>query len=233
MHVTRGALWSAAEPVTARADRRALAERSGAIAVDMEAAAVAGVAARANLPFAAVKAICDPLERELPVAAIRAFAGTNGALEPHLLPRLLLGGPALWLDLARLARDFAAARRALAAAANIALHDRIAAWTGRFWSAAPTVSSVRPSCARCGGTVTRCARWCGLAAISQISTGSMSRSCTATCSIPLRCNARCRVARGCSTWPPITACGRVTRARSAGPTCAAPTTSCSRARARA
>ncbi len=127
MHVTRGALWSAAEPVTARADRRALAERSGAIAVDMEAAAVAGVAARANLPFAAVKAICDPLERELPVAAIRAFAGTNGALEPHLLPRLLLGGPALWLDLARLARDFAAARRALAAAANIALHDRIAA----------------------------------------------------------------------------------------------------------
>ena len=47
------------------AERRALASSTGALAVDMESAAVADVARRHALPWAAVRAISDVAERDL------------------------------------------------------------------------------------------------------------------------------------------------------------------------
>ena len=76
---------------------------------------MARVAARHHLPFAVLRAICDPAERDLPPAALVALdqAGAIGlwrvlvslARAPQQLPGLLA-----------LARDAAAARRALLAA---------------------------------------------------------------------------------------------------------------------
>jgi len=53
LRVRRGVLWSAPQPIATAADKQALAARSGAVAVDMEAAPIAAVAARAKLPVAA------------------------------------------------------------------------------------------------------------------------------------------------------------------------------------
>jgi len=101
--------------VATAADKRALFLATGACALDLESGAVARVAARHHLPFAVLRAICDPAERYLPPAALVALdqAGAIGlwrvlvslARAPQQLPGLLA-----------LARDAAAARRALLAA---------------------------------------------------------------------------------------------------------------------
>lgn len=115
----RGVLWSAEQPVATRADKRALAERTGAVAVDMEAAAVAAVAARANLPFVAVKAICDPLDRELPERIVHAL-GVESGFSLDMLSAIAFGGPGTWSAARELARDFSRARHALQAASRLA-----------------------------------------------------------------------------------------------------------------
>lgn len=68
-------------PVTTTAAKRALAERTGAAAVDMESAAVARVAAKAGVPFLVVRAVADPVARGLPAAALAAV-GPGGRVRP-------------------------------------------------------------------------------------------------------------------------------------------------------
>jgi nucleoside phosphorylase len=60
----RGALVSVSRAVLDEAERGALHARTGAIAVDMEAAAIAGVARRAGIPLAVVKAATDRADSE-------------------------------------------------------------------------------------------------------------------------------------------------------------------------
>lgn len=127
LRVREGALWSAAEPLANEADKRALAERSGAIAVDMEAASIAAVAARAGLPFVAVKAICDPLGRELPQRVLRALDGGSGGPSWRMLSTIAFGGPPVWNAVCSLAQDFSQARRALTSAARLATRACVAA----------------------------------------------------------------------------------------------------------
>ncbi len=120
LRIHRGALWSTPQPVATRLEKQALAARSGALAVDMEAAPIAAVALRAKLPFVAVKAICDPAARELPAGIVRALDGSDGGFSLRMLSAIALGGPATWRAARRLAHDFALARRALATAASLA-----------------------------------------------------------------------------------------------------------------
>ncbi len=58
-----------------------LFQATGACAVDLESGAVARVAARHGLPFAVLRAVCDPAERTLPPAALVGArrAGRHGA----------------------------------------------------------------------------------------------------------------------------------------------------------
>jgi adenosylhomocysteine nucleosidase len=125
LRIRRGALWSSDAPAESATGKGALASRTGAVAVDMEAAAVAAVAARSNLPFVAVKAICDPAGREMPPSVVRAFTASGGVAGLPVLAAVFGAGPAQWRSLARLARDFASARRTLAIAARVAWHDKI------------------------------------------------------------------------------------------------------------
>ena len=92
------------------AEKAALRRTTGADAVDLESAA----AARSGLPFAALRAVCDPAERDLPRAALVALdaRGRIGAL--HVLAAAL-ARPAELPALVRLAGDAARARRALLA----------------------------------------------------------------------------------------------------------------------
>ena len=64
----RNARYSSAARVLCRADeKRALAEASGAIAVDMESAEIARVAASRNVPFLLVRAVSDRAADDLPM----------------------------------------------------------------------------------------------------------------------------------------------------------------------
>lgn len=108
-----GLLASTSAPVATGAEKAALAGRTGAAAVDMEAAAV--VAAAGGVPCAVLRAVVDPLELTIPKVVLDA-AGDR-FLAPEIALRLLLRPRDLPAVL-RLARAFRPARRALRDAAR-------------------------------------------------------------------------------------------------------------------
>ncbi len=85
---------------------------SAADAIDLESGAVALAASRHGLPFAVLRAICDPAHRELPPAALVALDG-GGAIGLVRVLVSVLSHPSQIPALLQLARDAAGARRAL------------------------------------------------------------------------------------------------------------------------
>lgn len=108
-----GAVFSGGTVVATAAAKRALYERTGAAAVDLESAAVADEAARHAIPFAALRAVCDPAGRSLPQAALIAL-DRQGRIEPWRIARTAIAHPRELRALLALAADAAQARRALA-----------------------------------------------------------------------------------------------------------------------
>jgi adenosylhomocysteine nucleosidase len=98
----------AADAVT----KRALLTATGGQAIDLESGSVARVAASHGLPFAVVRAICDPAERDLPPAALVAL-NQAGAIGFLAVLRSVLRAPGQIPGLLALARDAAQARRGL------------------------------------------------------------------------------------------------------------------------
>ena len=114
---TTGHLCLGLDRVVASADEKLrLNQETGASLVDMESGAVAVVAAAARVPFAVLRAICDPADRALPPAALVAL-DTAGRLAAARLVMSVLARPEQVMALFGLARDAAAARRALRARA--------------------------------------------------------------------------------------------------------------------
>lgn len=109
---TLGPLLCGTEIVPDVAGKRALHACTGAAAVDLESGAVARAAARHGLASAALRAVCDPAERDLPPAALAALDATGGIGAVRVLGSVLRR-PAQIPALLRLARDAAAAQRAL------------------------------------------------------------------------------------------------------------------------
>ncbi len=111
-----GVLLSSATPVDAVADKAALFQETGAVAVDMESLGVAEVAAARGLPFMAVRVIVDTAGDVLPRAVVAASQAGQVSI------RRLLGGLALapldWVAMIRLARRHRAALRSLSAVAS-------------------------------------------------------------------------------------------------------------------
>jgi nucleoside phosphorylase len=88
-----------------------LRTRTGAIAVDLESAAVACLAAERGLPFAVVRAIADPADRPVPALSL-AGMGADGTMRPWPVIRRLIVAPQHLPALVRLGID---TRRSLAA----------------------------------------------------------------------------------------------------------------------
>ncbi|MGH8127461.1 MAG: hypothetical protein ACRETC_03720 [Gammaproteobacteria bacterium] len=109
------ALVSVNRPAVDAADKHALAYQTGAEAVDMEAAAVAAIAAAWHVPCAALRAIADPFELTLPRCVLDARCDR---LLPLELPLRLIFNPHDMPALRALARSFGAARRSLHATAQ-------------------------------------------------------------------------------------------------------------------
>ena len=101
-------------PVARATEKAKLFAETGAVAVDLESGAVADAARFRRLPWAVVRAVCDPAARDLPEAALIGFDPSAGRVAPLRLFRSLLRRPAQIPALMRLARDAAAAERTLA-----------------------------------------------------------------------------------------------------------------------
>ena len=100
--------------VTCAVEKRSLHARTGAAAVDLESGAVARVAAARGIPFAVLRAICDPADRSLPPAALAALDVRGGIGVGRVLISVA-AHPAQLPALFALAADAAAARRSLVA----------------------------------------------------------------------------------------------------------------------
>ncbi len=100
--------------VAAAAAKRALHASTGCAALDMESGVMALAAQRAGLPFAALRAICDPAERDVPAAAQCALA-PDGRLAVGRMLASLLHNPGQMPHMVALARDAVTARRRLSA----------------------------------------------------------------------------------------------------------------------
>jgi len=93
----------------AKRDARA---RTGALAVDMESAAIAAEAHRCGMRFACVRAVLDTVDEEIVGAEL---AGPNGEVQALAAARFVLRNPAAVVGLARMMRSL---NRATAALAN-------------------------------------------------------------------------------------------------------------------
>jgi adenosylhomocysteine nucleosidase len=98
-------------------DKDRLWRTTGAHAIDLESGAVARVAMAEKLPFAVLRAICDPAERNLPPAA-RLALDQAGVIGVWRVLFATVRQPGQIFGLLALAADAAAARRAL--------HQRVA-----------------------------------------------------------------------------------------------------------
>jgi adenosylhomocysteine nucleosidase len=101
-------------PVASLSAKQALYALTGAAAADLESHVAARAAARADLPFAALRAIADPAERALPHAAVVGM-GSDGRPALGAVLRSLAHNPAQLVMLLRVAAD---ARRGMAALAR-------------------------------------------------------------------------------------------------------------------
>ncbi len=101
---------------------------TGADAVDLESGAVADAAVAANIPFAVLRAVCDPAGRALPPAALVALSG-GGGIRLLRVAGSVLFGPSQIGALMALSADAAAARHALVArVAMMRAEGRLTAW---------------------------------------------------------------------------------------------------------
>ena len=107
-----GTLLTVDEIVRCSRAKRELS-RHGAHAVDMEAAAVAAVAARDGLPFFCVRTISDLADQDIALDVLRARRRDDTISVWRVLAQAL-PRPAKWLDLFRLWRGGRAAARSLA-----------------------------------------------------------------------------------------------------------------------
>jgi len=114
---TADLLFGAASVVGGAAEKRRLFARTGAVAADLESGAVARAARRRGLPFAALRVVCDPAERSVPAAALAAL-DAGGRIRTVGVLAALLADPRQIAPLLALARDAAAARRALVGCAR-------------------------------------------------------------------------------------------------------------------
>ncbi len=107
-----GMIAAEAEIVALASDKADLAKSSLCGSVDLESGAVARVAERHGIPFAVLRAICDPAERDLPPAALSTL-NAKGAIAGTRLIASILRHPGQIPDLIALGGDAARARKAL------------------------------------------------------------------------------------------------------------------------
>jgi adenosylhomocysteine nucleosidase len=116
---TTGTILTAAGILKDGAAKRAAQATTGALAVDMESAAIAAEANRRGMRFACVRAVLDTVDEEIVGAEL---AGPDGEVRPLAAARLVLRNPAAVIGLARMMRSLNRATAALANALEALSH---------------------------------------------------------------------------------------------------------------
>jgi len=99
----RGRLLSVPRLAATPDEKRALGQRHGAVAVDMETAVVARLCSRQHVPFGCVRAISDAIDTALSPQLVALLSG--GRVSPWRVLAALARRPWLASELWRLARD--------------------------------------------------------------------------------------------------------------------------------
>jgi adenosylhomocysteine nucleosidase len=112
MQTYSGKLAESKSIVASSHDKSQIAKATGAIALDMESAAIAKAAQAHNLPFLAIRAIADPFSMDLPQAISHALNEQGDVVLGKLL-RYLVMHPTELPNLIRLGLHFYAAKNTL------------------------------------------------------------------------------------------------------------------------
>jgi hopanoid-associated phosphorylase len=88
----RGGFWGSETLVPTAEDKRALFERSGCLAVDMESQCAAEIAAEAKIPLVVMRTICDTANMNVPPVVMAAI-GEDGRINAFRAMRHLAGRP--------------------------------------------------------------------------------------------------------------------------------------------
>lgn len=107
-----GGFYADGRMIDTVAEKVALGERHGALAVDMESHVAGAVAAERGLPFAIVRCVSDGARHLLP-HAITVSMRPDGGVDARAMLRSLATRPAQLPDIARTATGFARAMREL------------------------------------------------------------------------------------------------------------------------
>jgi adenosylhomocysteine nucleosidase len=107
-----GPLVQSSSLLRAPVEKRALYERSGAVAVDMESGVIASVARRAGTPFLCVRAVADTASMTVPLSALAALDESGRVRPLRMLIRLSMR-PRDFYPLLSLGRGFRDARKSL------------------------------------------------------------------------------------------------------------------------
>ena len=110
---TTGTILTAARILKDGAAKRNARARTGALAVDMESAAIAAEAHRCGLRLACVRAVLDTVDEEIVGAEL---AGPDGEVRPLAAASFVLRNPTAVVGLARMMRSLNRATAALASA---------------------------------------------------------------------------------------------------------------------
>jgi nucleoside phosphorylase len=113
---TRGALVSRARPAELVAEKAALHRETGALAVDMETAAIAAACHHAGIPMLALRAISDTAHEPLPAPLAEWFDLARQRPRPRRLLAYLWRRPSAIRPFVRFVRGLPVARRALTTA---------------------------------------------------------------------------------------------------------------------
>ena len=111
-HVLRASIAGVDEALVSADAKTECRTRTGAALVDMESHIAAEYAVERGVPFAAVRAVCDPADRGLPPLVNHALDSDGGISIPGVLGSLVRH-PGQIGDLIRLGRDSRMAFRAL------------------------------------------------------------------------------------------------------------------------
>jgi adenosylhomocysteine nucleosidase len=111
-NIETGMLTSVSNAVRLPRDKQLLQAKTGAVAVDMESAALARIAHHNSIPFLVVRAVADPHDQQIPSSAMTALTVRGDTRIAGLLSQLLLH-PREISGMLRLRSNFHAAGRSL------------------------------------------------------------------------------------------------------------------------
>jgi adenosylhomocysteine nucleosidase len=115
-----GAILTSHRVLATGAEKRRAKESTGAIAVDMETAAIASEASARGLPFVAIRAVLDEVDDEIFGAEM---ADEDGNVKPLAATSYLIRNPATMLKLPRMIRNLSRATASIANALIAIAHE--------------------------------------------------------------------------------------------------------------